>query len=192
MSPAGYHQPAQIDQKPELVRPSSCLTPPSFKDEVGFTGWRSACDLATKLAEAGACPGQRTRITREQPWMNCVYKSMSSFVEIQVNLLQTSIQYAVLAPRCAPTASRRCRACGAITAAAASVRHDAASSLRSSATRMWVKQGAHRRHGTHVATYHCNLCHTGSSMLFTHTWSNKDSVSTALLVLLLACRFLSM
>uniref|UniRef100_A0A383W6G3 Peptidase C1A papain C-terminal domain-containing protein n=1 Tax=Tetradesmus obliquus TaxID=3088 RepID=A0A383W6G3_TETOB len=75
-----------IDQKPELVRPSSCLTPPSFKDEVGFTGWRSACDLATKLAEAGACPGQRTRITREQPWMNCVYKSMSSFVEIQEHI----------------------------------------------------------------------------------------------------------
>ncbi|WIA12826.1 hypothetical protein OEZ85_006454 [Tetradesmus obliquus] len=75
-----------IDQKPELVRPSSCLTPPSFTDEVGFTGWRSACDLATKLAEAGACPGQRTRITREQPWMHCVYKSMSSFVEIQEHI----------------------------------------------------------------------------------------------------------
>ncbi|WIA32987.1 hypothetical protein OEZ86_006147 [Tetradesmus obliquus] len=71
---------------PELVRPYSCLAPPSSKDEIGFTGWRSWCAEASKRAAAGDCKGLGTKITAEQPWINCTYKSMSSFVEIQEHI----------------------------------------------------------------------------------------------------------
>lgn len=78
-----------LDQTPELVHPSSCLATSDslLKTESGFTGWRPLCAQALEKAAAGKCKGHLgSKITRAEPWINCTYKSMSSFVEIQEHI----------------------------------------------------------------------------------------------------------
>ncbi|WIA31728.1 hypothetical protein OEZ86_002604 [Tetradesmus obliquus] len=78
-----------LDHTPELVHPSSCLATSDslLKTESGFTGWRPLCAQALEKAAAGKCKGHLgSKITRAEPWINCTYKSMSSFVEIQEHI----------------------------------------------------------------------------------------------------------
>jgi hypothetical protein len=71
----------QIDKAPELIRPSNCaktgpalsLANPTIEPSVN--SWIPACDQAKRDCITNA--------THEQPYLNCTYKSMSTFWEIQ-------------------------------------------------------------------------------------------------------------
>jgi hypothetical protein len=73
----------QVDQAPELLRPSKCLGSRKRTDDTDVTDWQPICDAAKQRAAEGNCTAAGDKITREKPLLKCSYRSLSNFYQMQ-------------------------------------------------------------------------------------------------------------